>query len=77
MFCFSCHKHIKSPSGVRFALAYCAFHVLVQPNIWRYYFYFLPAQTQTHLDHCNVVENLGISENSVALGHETGNKCLL
>ena len=37
---------------------YCAFHVLVQPNFRRYYFYFLPDQTQTHLDHFNVLDKL-------------------
>ena len=33
---------------------YCAFHLLVQPNFRRYYFYFLPDQAQTHLDYFNV-----------------------
>ena len=30
---------------------YCAFHVLVQTNFRRYYFYFLPDQAQIFLDH--------------------------
>ena len=38
--------------------AYCASHVLVQPNFRRYYFYFLPDQAQTHLDHFNVLDEL-------------------
>ena len=32
-------------------LHYCAFHVLVQTNFRRYYFYFLPDQAQILLDH--------------------------
>ena len=35
---------------------YCAFHVLVQPKFWQYYFYFLLDQAQTHLDHFNVLD---------------------
>ena len=34
----------------------CPFHVLVQSNFRRYYFYFLPDQAQTHLDHFNVLD---------------------
>ena len=37
---------------------YCAYHVLVQPNIRRYYFYFLPDQAQILLDHFNVLDEL-------------------
>ena len=37
---------------------YCAYHVLVQPNFRRYYFYFSPDQAQTHLDHFNVLDEL-------------------
>ena len=33
---------------------YCAYHVLVQPNFRRYYFYFLPDQAQIFLDHFKV-----------------------
>ena len=36
---------------------YCAFHVLVQPN-FRRYFYFLPDQAQTHLNHLKVLDEL-------------------
>jgi len=39
--------------------AYCPFHVLVQTNFRRYYFYFLPNQAQTHLDHWKVLTNSG------------------
>ena len=35
---------------------YCAYHILEQPNFRRYYFYFLPDQAKTHLDHFNVLE---------------------
>ena len=35
---------------------YCAFHVLVQTNFQRYYFYFLPDQAQILLDHFNVLD---------------------
>ena len=35
--------------GNKRKLVYCAFHVLVQPNFWWYYFYFLPDQAQIHL----------------------------
>ena len=38
---------------------YCAFDVLVQPSFRRYYFYFLPDQAQTHLDHFNVLDEHG------------------
>ena len=38
--------------------AYCASHILVQPNFRRYYFYILPDQAQTHLDHFNVLDEL-------------------
>ena len=37
---------------------YCPFHVLVQTNFRRYYFYFLPDQAQTHLDHWKVLDEL-------------------
>ena len=37
---------------------YCAFQKPVQPNFRRYYFYFLPDQAQTHLDHFNVLDEL-------------------
>ena len=37
---------------------YCAFHVLMQPNFWRYYFYFLPDQAQILLYHFNVLDKL-------------------
>ena len=37
---------------------YCASHILVQLNFRRYYFYFLPDQAQTHLDHFNVLDEL-------------------
>jgi len=37
---------------------YCAFHVLVQMNFLRYYFYFLPNQVQTHRDHWKVLDEL-------------------
>ena len=37
---------------------YCPFHVLVQPNFRRYYFYFLPDQAQILLDHFNVLDEL-------------------
>ena len=37
---------------------YCAYHVLVQPNFRRYYFYFLPDKAQTHLDYFNVLDEL-------------------
>ena len=35
---------------------YCAYHVLVQPNFRRYYFYVLPNQAQIFLDHFNILE---------------------
>ena len=35
---------------------YCAFHVLVQLNFRRYYFYFLPDQVQILLNHFNFLE---------------------
>ena len=38
--------------------AYCAYHVLVQPNIWRYYFYFWSDQAPILLDHFNVLDEL-------------------
>ena len=37
-------------------LNYCAYHVLVQPNFRRYYFYFLPDQSQILLDHFNALD---------------------
>ena len=37
---------------------YCVSHILVQPNFRRYYYYFLPDQAQTHLDHFNVLDEL-------------------
>ena len=37
---------------------YCAFHVLVQSNSRRYYFYFLPDQSQILLDHWKVLDQL-------------------
>ena len=37
---------------------YCAYHVLVQLNCRRYYFYFLPDQAQILLDHFNVLDEL-------------------
>ena len=36
----------------------CPFHVLMQTNFWRYYFYFLLDQAQTHLDHMKVLDEL-------------------
>jgi len=44
------HKHL-SPD-------YCAFHVLVQSNFRRYYFYFLSDQAQILLDNFNVFDEL-------------------
>ena len=37
---------------------YCASHILVQTNFRRYYFYFLPDQTQTHIEYFNVSDKL-------------------
>ena len=37
---------------------YYLFHVLVQMNFRRYYFYFLPDQAQTRLDHWKVLDEL-------------------
>ena len=37
---------------------YCAYHVLVQLNFLRYYFYFLPDQAQILLDHFNILDKL-------------------
>jgi len=37
---------------------YFAFHVLVQTNFRRYYFYILPDQANTHLDHWKVLDEL-------------------
>ena len=37
---------------------YCAYHVPVQPNFRRYYFYCLPEQAQILLDHFNVLDEL-------------------
>ena len=39
-------------------VSYCAYHVLVQPNFRRYYFYFLSDQAQILLDHFNVLDEL-------------------
>jgi len=39
-------------------LYYCAYHVPVQPNFGRYYFYFLPDLAQTHIDHWKVLDKL-------------------
>ena len=39
-------------------LTYCAFHVLVQTNFRRYYFYFLPDHSQILLDQYNVLDEL-------------------
>ena len=37
---------------------YCPFQVLVQTNFRQFYFYFLPDQAQTHLDHWKVLNKL-------------------
>ena len=37
---------------------FSAFHVLMQTNLWRYYFYFLPDQAQILLDHFKVLDEL-------------------
>ena len=37
---------------------YCASHVPVQSNFRRYYFYFLPDQSQTHIDHWKGLDEL-------------------
>ena len=39
-------------------IIYCAFHVLVQPNFRRYYFYVSPNQAQILLVHFNVLDEL-------------------
>ena len=39
-------------------LMYRAFHVLVQTNFRRYYFYFLPDQAQILFDNFNVLDKL-------------------
>ena len=40
-------------------MTYCAYHILVQPNFRRYYFYFLPDQAQILLYHFNVLDKSG------------------
>ena len=35
---------------------YCAFHVLVQKHFRQYYFYSLPDQALTHLNHWKVLD---------------------
>ena len=42
----------------RLSGSYCASHILVQPNVQRYNFYFLTDQTQIPLDHFNVLDKL-------------------
>ena len=37
---------------------YCAYHVLIQSNIRRYYFYFLSDQAHILLEHLNVSDDL-------------------
>ena len=39
-------------------VTYCPSHVLVQSNFRRNYFYFLPDQAQSLLDHFNVLDEL-------------------
>jgi len=41
---------------VHVLFTYCPFHVLVQINFRRYYFYFLSDQAQTHLDRWKVLD---------------------
>ena len=51
----------RSPSGFRGTQGtdtYCAFHVPVQTNFRLYYFYFLPDQALTRLDHWKVLDKL-------------------
>ena len=44
--------------SVQLQTGYCPFHVPVQTNFRRYYFYILPDQAQTHLDHWKVLDKL-------------------
>ena len=53
--CLASHQHA---TCLLLCLTYCAFHVLVQTNFRRYYFYFLPDQAQVLLDHFNVLDEL-------------------
>ena len=53
-----CTTWIKLHLNLHNGSNYCAYHVLVQPNFRRYYFYFLPYQAQILLDHFNVLVEL-------------------
>ena len=54
---------MKSNSIFSSCTYYCAYHVLVQPNFWRYYFFFLPDQANTHLNHFNALDGAKFQTN--------------
>ena len=54
------------------SLNYCAYHVPVQSNFRRYYFYFLPDQAQTHVDYWKVLDELWCNRARLKLSNDRG-----